>query len=609
VSLFAELKRRNVFRVAIAYAVVAWLVMQVTDVVLNNVAAPGWVFHVIMLLLGIGFIIVVGFSWAFEMTPEGIKRESEVDRTRSITHLTGKKLDRMITGILVVALGYFVLDKFVLSAGREQAAVEAALEQAGAQPVAEAVTEAAVAEPDRSIAVLPFVNMSDDKQQEFFSDGLSEELLNLLAKIPELQVAARTSAFSFKGKDVTIAEVAEELGVAHVLEGSVRSAGDRIRVTAQLIRADNGFHLWSDTYDRTLDDVFAIQDEIAGHVVEALKVTLLGEPAHSSETTPEAYALYLQALHLSNQLVGENYPKAVALYEKVLEIDPDYAPAWAGLSRNYRNMAVDGQLDELRGFEMALEAARKAVELDPELAEAQARLGMILLDWKNDQLAAARHFRTAMRLNPNDPAALQGVADFYLYLNDVGKSIELGEAAVLRDPVDAVKRLRLGRAYQQAGRLADAIAAFEVAINLSGNVAEGRYALGAALLVSGEPERALEAFEREVDEEYRVKGRALCFHAMGRNEEFEAEFARLREEWGETWPSEIAHVYAWTGDADKAFEWLDRAVAMAEGGIGNSRRIPWLEPLHGDPRWEAYLEKLGISDPQLAQIRAEIGWD
>jgi hypothetical protein len=222
-SFFNELKRRNVFRVGIAYVVVSWLILQVADVILNNIEAPGWVFHVILLLLGIGFIVVLVFSWVFEMTPEGLKREHEVDRSQSITPQTGKKLDHLITGVLVLALGYFVIDKFVLSAGRDAALVEAALKQAGgrAESGQTAIKPEASTEPDKSIAVLPFVNMSSDEEQEYFSDGLSEELLNLLAKIPELRVAARTSSFSLKGKDMQMSEVGDTLKVANVLEGSV----------------------------------------------------------------------------------------------------------------------------------------------------------------------------------------------------------------------------------------------------------------------------------------------------------------------------------------------------------------------------------------------------
>jgi len=612
-SLFNELKRRNVFRVVFAYVVVAWLILQVADVVLNNVEAPGWVFYVILLCLGIGLIVVGIFSWVFEMTPEGLKRESEVDRSQSITAQTGKKLNNLIIGVLVLSLGYFAVDKFVLSPQRESAAIEAALQEAGdsmaakqaaAEPASSA--PAAAAEPDRSIAVLPFVDMSPEKNQEYFSDGLSEELLNLLAKIPELRVAARTSAFSYKGTDVKIDQVGRELGVAHVLEGSVRTAGNRIRVTAQLIKADDGFHVWSETYDRTLDDVFAIQDEIAGAVVAALKLTLLGDGLHVSETSPEAYALYLQARFLANQLRPDVYEEAIALYKQSLELDPTYAPAYAGLGRTYRNMMVNGQLDRETATRLSYEALTTALKLDPNLPEANARLGLYTLENSQDTAAAVKYYQRAMELNPNDPAAMQGVASLSAFLGDYEQMVKLNELAVERDPVDALGYQGLGEAYALTGRLDDARRTYEKLLTLNPHMTAGWYRMGMILLFMGKTDEASAAFEKDDDEEYRVKGRALVAYARGENAAFEKHMTELRERWGDQWPSEVAHVYAWTGNPDAAFEWLDKAVAIDEGGIRESRQVMLLNPLHQDPRWQAYLEKLGVSDAQLAEIKLQV---
>jgi TolB-like protein/Flp pilus assembly protein TadD len=610
-SLFLELKRRNVIRVGLAYLIVAWLVMQVADVVLNNVTAPDWVFWVILLMLAIGLVIVLVFSWVFELTPEGIKREAEVDRTQSITPHTGKKLDRLITVVLVLALAYFVFDKFVLSGQRQEAAVEAALEQAGAE--SEQVTEPPEAPDafaaDKSIAVLPFADMSPEGDQEYFSDGLSEELLNLLAKVPELRVAARTSAFSYKGKDIKIEQVGQELGVAHVLEGSVRTSGDRIRVTAQLIKAEDGFHLWSDTFDRTLDDVFAIQDEIASSVVSALKVTLLGETPHVSETDPEAYALYLQARHLSNQLTEENFSRAVDLFKQVLEIDPDYAPAWAGLARNYRNMTVTGQLTEAEGMRMGRQAVNRALSLDPNLAEAHARLGLMVLEVDVDPVAASRHYRKAAKLSPNDPAALSGLATLAQFLGDHERAIEMGERTVLLDPVDALGHLNLGGFYASAGRNQDALRSLQKAVTLNDELYAGWYQIGILRLLENDCEGALEAFALENDAEYKLKGQTLCAFEHGNEALFERLFSQLREEYGAQWPSEIAHVYAWTNDHDAAFEWLDKALAINEGGLTSSPRVRLMDSLHEDPRWQAFLGALGINDAQMQEIRNRIDQD
>jgi TolB-like protein/DNA-binding winged helix-turn-helix (wHTH) protein/Flp pilus assembly protein TadD len=465
------------------------------------------------------------------------------------------------------------------------------------------------AEKNLSIAVLPFVNMSDDASNEYFSDGISEELLSLLAKIPELRVISRTSAFSYKGKDVDTPTIAKQLDVGHVLEGSVRKAGNQVRITAQLIEARSDTHLWSTTYDRTLDDVFAIQDEIAGAVVDSLKVTLLSEAPHVSEIGQEAYALYLQAQYISNQLRPDLFQRAVDLYKQVLEIEPDYAPAWVGISRNYTNMTVSGQLAEAEGFQMAIDAVEMALQLDPNLAEAHARRGRLYIGFEQDPLNAAIHFRTAVELNPNDPVALMGVADFANTLGKFETAIRLGETAVLRDPANAVLQTHLGDYYRSAERFDDALEAFKNATTLNPELSLVHYKIASVLLASNDPEAALAEFLLSTDEEFALKGRALSCHALNRTEEFEAAFEELRDRYGEQWPSEIAHVYAWTGDHDAAFEWLDKAVAINEIGIVNSRQVLWLTPLHDDPRWQEYLEKIGLSDEQVAAIQFELQYE
>jgi len=272
-SFFKELQRRNVFKVAAAYLIVGWLIMQAGEVMSPALNLPGWVNSMLAFFLILGFPLAMFFAWAFEMTPEGLKKEKDVDRSKSMTSATGKKLNNTITVVLVLALGLFAFDKFVLDPDRDAEEIATAVQVATEQqaPVSDS------AQADNSIAVLPFVNMSSDPEQECFSDGLSEELLNLLAKIPELRVAARTSSFSFKDQSIEIPEIASRLKVVHILEGSVRKSGNQIRITAQLIQADSGYHLWSKTYDRELDNIFQIQDEIAAAVVDALKITLLGK--------------------------------------------------------------------------------------------------------------------------------------------------------------------------------------------------------------------------------------------------------------------------------------------------------------------------------------------
>jgi len=400
-SLFAELRRRNVMRVAIAYVAVSWLVMQAGTLIFQTLELPSAVSKALLALLAIGFIPTLAFSWIYELTPEGLKRESEIDRDKSITHLTGRKLDYLVIGVMAAVIGLLLLDRFVLLPRQAARAAASVAPGAPASPAAaQPATEPAPAQA--SIAVLPFVNMSDEKSNEFFSDGISEELLNLLAKIPQLQVTARTSSFAFKGKEIGITEVARQLHVAHVLEGSVRKSGNAVRITAQLINAATDTHLWSQTYDRKLDDIFAIQDDIAADVVKQLKVTLLGAAPKARSTDPEAYALYLQAVQLGRQNTEEAFKQSDELFRKALAIDPRYAPAWADLSGTLANEAGQGLLPSKEGFAQAREAATKAVAIDPEYAPAHARLGRIAMYGDNDLAGAAQHLQRALALDPMD---------------------------------------------------------------------------------------------------------------------------------------------------------------------------------------------------------------
>src|SRR5437773_6612286 len=319
-------------------------------------------------------------------------------------------------------------------------------------------TTSVTAIPEKSIAVLPFVDMSAGKDQEYFSDGISEELLNLLAKIPQLQVTARTSSFAFKGKETGIPEIARTLHVAHVLEGSVRKAGNSVRITAQLIKAGTDTHLWSQTYDRKLDDIFAIQDEIAADVVKQLKVTLLGAAPNARTTDPAAYALYLQAVQLGRPFTAEAFQQSDALYRKVLAIDPRYAPAWYGLARNFSNEAGQGLMPSKEGYAQAREADMKALAIDPDYAPAHAGLGWIAMDGDNDLAGAAQHFRRALALDPADLDVLRNSVMLLAALGRLDESLALNQALARRAPVNVNPLFNLGLFERRAGRLDAAIA-------------------------------------------------------------------------------------------------------------------------------------------------------
>ena len=339
-------------------------------------AAPA---RLVVIAVAIGFIPTLVFAWVYELTPEGLKKEKDVERSQSISPRVGRKLDRMIMLALVLALVLFAFDKFVLSPKwQTEQLQEARLEARG---------EALVASyGDHSIAVLPFVDMSINKDQEYMSDGIAEELLNLLTKIPQLRVISRTSAFSFKDKNLKIADVARELKAAHILEGSIRKSANQVRITVQLIEARSDTHLWSETYDRTLDNIFDIQDEIATAVVAQLKLTLLGETPTVDEIEPDAYALFLQARHLWRMGTSTGFEQAIELYREALTIAPAYADAWAGLGLVYMSQRQWGLRPYNEGFTMAREALRQALVLDPRHAPSHSRLSNIAMIYDNDPI-------------------------------------------------------------------------------------------------------------------------------------------------------------------------------------------------------------------------------
>jgi len=467
-------------------------------------------------------------------------------------------------------------------------------------------TTSLTAIPEKSIAVLPFVDMSAGKDQEYFSDGISEELLNLLAKIPQLQVTARTSSFAFKGKETGIPEIARTLHVAHVLEGSVRKAGNSVRITAQLIKAGTDTHLWSQTYDRKLDDIFAIQDEIAADVVKQLKVTLLGAAPKARATDPEAYALYLQAVQLGRQFTAEPFQQSDALYRKVLAIDPRYAPAWYGLARNFGNETGQGLLPGKEGFAQAREAAVRALAIDPDYAPAHAELGWIAMYGDSDLVGAAQHLERALALDPADLRVLTTSVTLLQSLGRLDEALALEEAAVRRDPVNVTTLFNLGYHQRMAGRLDAAISSFRTVLSMSPSNGGAHCQLGIALLLKGDAKGALAEIEQETSEIYKMIGLPLAYHALGRKADSDAALAALIAKYQKDGPSNIASVYAYRGEADKAFEWLDKAVEYGDGGLGEIVTDNLFDKIHADPRWLAFLRKIGKAPEQLAKVEFKV---
>jgi len=462
VSFFNELKRRNVFKVAAAYVIVGWLIMQIGDVMAPAMHLPDWINSAFAFFLVLGFPVALILSWAFEMTPEGIRLEKNVDRGKSITHLTGRKLDYWIIALLVVAVGFFAFDKFVLDPERDAERLDAAVQVARQEAV-----QSTEPEKGLSIAVLPFVNMSEDESNEYLSDGISEELLNVLARFPGLRVAARTSAFQFKGRNQDIAEIARQLRVNHVLEGSVRKSGNRLRITAQLIEADSGFHLWSESYDRELEDIFAIQDEISAAIAEALEVELAladsqpgtGLPTVPAAASAQAYEYYLRGRQLINGRSRSGLEEAVAVLERALELDEAYAPAHAQLAIAIALLrsggGTYGDLSMGEVLDRATPHIERAISLDPTLSEAfgaKALLANINLEY----VVAVENGRKSMALNPSYIDVINWT---YLSLLNTGRwieAMELIDLLISVDPLSIVGRINYAFALGRQRRFGEA---------------------------------------------------------------------------------------------------------------------------------------------------------
>ena len=600
-SLFNELKRRNVFKVGVAYIVAAWLLLQLTEVLVGLLGLPENAGKFVILMLVIGFPIALFFAWAFELTPDGIKKEKDVDRTQSITKKTGRKLDFTIIGVMALAITYFTYDKFVLSASRDAALVEATTQTVSEQVASEEVS----AESDNSIAVLPFVNMSSDEEQEYFSDGLSEELLNLLAKIPELRVTSRSSAFAFKGEKIDIREVAKKLNVAHILEGAVRKAGNQVRITAQLIETSSDTHLWSETYDRSLDDIFAIQDEIAAAVVAQLKIALLGAPPVVKETDPRAYALYLQGRHLRQQGTAAGFEQAETLLGQALAIDPDYANALVELGAVYDDQMNNGRRPYAEGLALQREVTNKALAIEPDNALALARLGSIARAYDRNLADAARYLEHALRLDPANTSIIGQAAGLTASLGRLDEAIALVEILTSRDPVNPGAHLGLGNLYISVGQWDKAIASIRTALVLSPGLPGGQSGIGVVLLHKGELQAALEAMQLDTSVWGQI-GLPMAYHALGRKEESDAALAALIAEQEQGAAYNIAYVLAYRGEADLAFEWLAKAVDYQDAGLASINNEPLFTHVHDDPRWSPFLESIGRSLEQLAAIKFEV---
>jgi len=508
-----------------------------------------------------------------------------------------------VLGIVALALGYLILENLVL-APRRQAAELATVAQIVEQSQRNDASPASA--PDNSIAVLPFVDMSPGKDQEYMSDGIAEELLNLLAKIPKLRVIARTSSFSFKGKEADVATIADQLHVAYVLEGSVRKSGNRIRITAQLIRAADSSHLWSETYDRTLDDVFGVQDEISEAVVTQLKIRLLGAAPKAPKADPRAYPLFLQARQLYRQSTAEGYAQSITLYQKALEIDPGYAPAWVALASVYTNQGGSGLRPLAEALPLARQAVDKALAIDPDFAPALALLAWISMNYDGDLAAAAAYLQRALAQSPEDIGTLLNAARLAQSIGRTDLAIAFDEFVIARDPVSSRAQYNLGIDLAFGGRPDEAIARWRTALALSPGYIGAQFNIGATQLLEGDYKAALASMQSEPSEVWRAIGLPMVYHAMGRHAESDAALAELIAKYEKESAYNIAYVLAYRGEVDRAFEWLDKAVAYQDGGLSDIMLQPEFANIREDPRWTPFLQRIGRAPEQLAAIRFDV---
>jgi serine/threonine-protein kinase len=575
-SFFAELKRRNVYKVAVAYAVVAWLLMQIASQIFPFFEIPNWVVRLVVLLLIIGFPIALIIAWAFEATPEGIKRTEAADAA-GLRSRGGAWIYIVLIGV-ALSVGLFFVGRY--TAGR-------------ATP---RQSEAATAIPQKSIAVLPLINESGDPKDEYFSDGLSEELIAALAQISRLKVIGRSSSFRFKDRTEEPKTIGEKLGVSTLLEGTVRKQGDRVRIVAELINAADGIEMWTRTFDRELKDIFAVQQEIARAVAESLRVTLLGSEEKSTQmatNSVEAHNAYLQGHFHSVRRNAEDYRKAIDYFDQAIQFDPDYALAYAERSEAW---TVIGDLTGQRStaYPKARSDAEKAVAIAPALAEAHAALGWVraFAEWKFAE--GLSELQRAKELSPANPTANDLLARVIVYGGRMEEAERQARQAVELDPLSAATQFTLGRVLFYAGKLDEADAAGRKMAELQPSASSSHRWQVLVAVQRGDGEKALREAQLEPDDSIRPFGLALAQYVRGDRKAADAALAELIANSRDSLAYQIAQVYAVRGEVDKAFEWLEIAFDNHDGGMPSLLVDPVLRGLRDDPRYKNLVAKVGL---------------
>jgi len=594
-TLFAELKRRNVYKVAVAYAVVAWVLIQAASIFFPAFDAPPWVMKIFIIVIIFGFPMALIFSWAFEITPEGIKLESEIEPSKSIKQRTGRKIVAVTIALAVLAAGLFVYQLV----GRDRWARRFNLETAeGGRPGG-----ASIPADQKSIAVLPFVNMSADKNDEYLSDGMTEELINVLAKVPGLRVPGRTSCFAFKGKNEgdIFRKVGNQLHVGTVLEGSVRKAGDKLRVTAQLINVSDGYHLWSKDYDSDVKDILNFQSNVAEQVVQALKVKLGGEGtrvlAKKPTENPEAHRLYLLGRYEFAKYTQTGWNNAIRYYEEALKLDPNYALAYCGLADNYAYMG-SVVMPEKEAIAKEKEFAQKALELDPELAETHMSFALALVaayDWRN----GLKEFDRTLELNPNLAFAYELQSWTLNGLGRFDEAIAKTKKAVELDPLNPFFQMSLSFYQYWARQYDNAIAQARKTLEMDPNSTIARVLLGLSFLKKGDTGGAIAELQKTKAPDpgawyqgflgyaYAVSGdRAKAEQALRELEEL------AKRQYVS--PTAFVTIYLGLGEKEKALDSLEKAYEEQDSACWYLKIDQIYDSVRNEPRFQAILKKVGL---------------
>jgi len=594
-SFFAELKRRNVYKVAVAYLVVAWLLIQAASIFFPAFDAPPWVMKIFIIIIIFGFPVALIFSWAFEITPEGIKLESEIEPNKSIKRRTGRKIVAVTIALAVVAAGLFVYQLVGRDRWARRSSVETA--QGGRHPA----TAGSLPISQKSIAVLPFDNLSRDPDNAYFCEGVQDEILTRLAKVADLKVISRTSTQHFKSVPENLPEIARQLGVAHILEGSVQKAGEQVRVNVQLINALTDAHLWADTYDRKLTDIFAVETDIAKTVADTLQAKLTGSEKSSMAKTPtvnpEAYELYLKGRFFWNKRTGDDLRKSIEYLKQAIAKDPGYALAYAALADSYGLLRFYGGASPGESVVPAEAAAKKALELDDSLAEAHASLGLIATE-ELDLNRGVKEQERAIQLNPNYATAHHWLGLGFSTLRQSDRSIAELKRALELDPLSMIINADLSIIYLYAGRYDDAEAQARKTLEIDPRSFVAHYYLGAALQLTRRLKEAIPEFQKAVElnnDPYSIAMLAQAYARNGQTDEARKLLAHLNEmtKSAEVPEYALALVYTSLGEKERAIETLERGFAG-----GNKSYLfllpgdPFLDDLRGDSRFEGLVQKI-----------------